>query len=178
MPTTIADLLSYVHQATIVYRKGEVITEHDIGALKVFVIDDFPALPEGLTTTVDCHFVNVGFTESLAGMSHQEFYELVIACPDGAFQSMHLEDWARGPSYIEIGRWIGDQTDAFRFMACCSAHGLGDVITPERLHIPEASRDLAAGNGYVLLSPLKAPAPKPIEAISDTFGMQGRYDRG
>jgi hypothetical protein len=172
-------VLKYVRESTVVYRNGEVVKEADIGGVHVITIDNFPALPEGLNTAVDCHFVHVGFTEGLAALTHLQFYEMIIDAREGAFQMMELADWARGPSYIEVGRWIGDQTDAFMFMACCVAHGLvKEIITPERLHIPEAQRDAAAGNGYILLPPLIAPEPKPIEAISDTFGMEGRYDRG
>lgn len=158
MPTQLDKVLQYVRESTEVFRKGDVITVSDSPGLTVVTIDAFPALTDGTKTVVDCHFVNVGFTEALASLTHLEFYELVIDAKEGVFQHMELADWARGPSYIEIGRWIGDQTDAFRFMACATAHGLGSVITPERLHIPEAMRDQAAGAGYIMLTGLSAPA--------------------
>jgi hypothetical protein len=76
----------------------------------------------------------------------------------GIFATMTPERWANGPSYLEIGGWIGDQSDAFKFMACVQAHGLGEVITPKRLHITdEVQANTMAGLGYVLLSGLKNP---------------------
>ncbi|MFL5865259.1 MAG: hypothetical protein ACJ780_31580 [Solirubrobacteraceae bacterium] len=155
----IVRVLDYVNDATIVYRKGEVITiNSDGGTFTVVTIDNFPALPQGTTTTVDCHFVDVGFTEALAKWSHEEFYDAVMAAESGIFATMTPERWAAGPSYREIGGWIGDQSDAFKFMACVQAHGLGEVITPKRLHITdEVQANTMAGLGYVLLSGLKNP---------------------
>jgi len=160
--TPIVRVLEYVNAATIVYRKGEVVTESDIGGIHVITIDNFPALPDGPRSTVDCHFVEVGFTEALATMDHAEFYDAVMAAQVGVFATMPPERWEAGPSYIEIGGWIGDQTDAFKFMACVQAHGLGEVITPARLHITEeALANQMAGLGYVLLSGIRNPKEEP-----------------
>jgi hypothetical protein len=161
--STMATLVDYVEAATTVYRKGEVIKTSSIGEVHVLSIDLFPALPQDVTTTVDCHFVTIGFTEALATLSHAEFYELVLSCAHGHYQNMEQVDWSNGPSYIAIGAWIGDQTLAFRFMACVQAHGLGEVITPKRLHITdEAMADQMAGLGYIMLSGLRAPEQAPV----------------
>ena len=152
-------LEDYVIGATTVFRKGEVVTYSETPNLAVWVIDDFPSMPKGLTTTVDCHFVDVGFTEALAGWDHQQFYDAVIAAEDGLYAAMDVETWRQGPSYITIGAWIGDQTTAFRFMACVQAHGLGHVITPATLGVTDkAAADNMAGGGMVLLSGLKNPS--------------------
>lgn len=156
--TPIVRLLQYVKSATVLYRKGEVVKETDVGPVHVVRIDNFPALPQGLTTTVDCHFVHVGFTEALAQWDHQEFYDAVIKAELGFFRNMGIGNWEAGPSYIEIGGWIGDQSDAFRFMGCAQAHGLAEVITPARLHITDEEKaEYMAGMGYVLLTGLKDP---------------------
>lgn len=156
--TPIVRILDYVNAATQVYRKGEMVEYATIGSLSVVTINNFPALPAGLRTTVDCHFVEVGFTEALADLDHQEFYDAVMAAQVGVFSAMDAEQWAKGPSYIQIGGWIGDQTDAFKFMACVQAHGLGEVITPKRLHITdEATANSMAGLGYILLSGIRNP---------------------
>jgi hypothetical protein len=152
--TQMHDLQDYVARSTCVYRKGDVVKTE--GA--VTTIDAFPALPEGLDTAVDCHFVHVSFTEALAELSHREFYDLILSAKEGVFQLMNLSDWAKGPSYIAIGAWIGDQTVALQFMACVHAHGLGNIITPGRLGISGAMADQMAGSGYVMLTGLQEPA--------------------
>lgn len=151
-------LQDYLQRATTVYRKGDVVSFEPRGShVDVVVIDAFPALPEGLTTTIDCHYVHVGFTEALAELSHQEFYDLVASATEGVFQYMHISDWSSGPSYISIGAWLGDQTLAFQFMACVQAHGLGKVITPASLGVTGERGEAMAGAGYVLLSGLNEP---------------------
>lgn len=159
MSAALEAVLDYVRASTTVFRKGEVVSRQITeGGLEVITIDAFPALPEGARTVVDCHFVTIGFTEHLASLSHREFFEAVLAAREGAFANMNLSDWAGGPSYIAVGAWIGDQTDAFRFMACVQAHGLGTVITPARLHITDPEQaNLMAGAGYIMLSGLTEP---------------------
>lgn len=152
----IEELARYVQQATVVYRKGEEVSTKDLDGITVVTIDAFPALPEGTSTVVDCHFVSVGFTEGLASLTHEQFKDLILRAAPGEFSAMMPQDWAGGPSYINIGGWIGDQTLAFQFMACCVAHGLADkVITPAFLHITGAEADQLAGMGMVMLAPMQ-----------------------
>lgn len=154
--TPVRALLDYVRRSTTVYRKGDIITEDFIGAMRVITVDAFPALPEGATTTVDCHFVTIGFTEALAELSHEEFYAAIEAATDGVFSP--APTWSSGPSYIAIGGWIGDQTDAFRFMACVQAHGLGKIIVPAMLGVTDPDlADQMAGSGYVMITGIKNP---------------------
>lgn len=152
------ELEDYVLSSTIVYRKGDVVKHYSMDHVDVISIDNFPELPKGLNTAVDCHFVTVGFTENLATWDHREFYDRTLAAERGAFADMTLEVWEQGPSYITIGAWIGDQTTAFRFMACAQAHGLGHVITPASLGITGTAGDAIAGGGMILLSGLKEPS--------------------
>lgn len=158
-PTPLNELIDYVERATVTYRKGDVVKVSNSTALRVITIDAFPALPEGDTTTIDCHFVEVGFTEALAEHTHEEFAAMILAAADGEFARLTAKDWAGGPSYIAIGGWIGDQGRAFQFMAMCVAHGLADaVITPERLHITGAEAEHLAGLGLVMLAPMRLGA--------------------
>lgn len=153
------ELEDYVLGSTIVYRKGDVVSHQHLSNLDVVTVDNFPALPDGLRSVVDCHFVYVGFTEGLAVRSHRQFYDKILEAEHGAYAEMTKETWAQGPSYITIGAWIGDQTTAFRFMACVQAHGLAKVIIPATLGITdETAANNMAGGGFVMLSGLKEPS--------------------
>ena len=152
MSIVMTDLVEYVVLSTEVYRKGEVVTMSG----QVVTIDAFPAQP-ATRHTVDCHFVTVGFTEHAPSWSHQQFSDAILACPRGEFRDMPLERWQGGPSYIEIGGWIGDQTLALRLMALGQEHDLWDVITPALFGITGAEADVLAGNGLVLVSGIRQP---------------------
>lgn len=52
-------------------------------------------------------------------------------------------------SYIELGAWIGDQGLAFMFMGMCDILGLGKVMTPNALPIPDELKQQMAGAGMV-----------------------------
>lgn len=154
---TLDTIIEYVQSATTVYRKGDVVTQQQEGGMRVVTVDAFPELPPG-SKVVDCHFVWVGFTEAFTTMTADELYQAITDTEAGMFRSMGPQSWANGPSYIEIGGWIGDQTLAFQFMACCVAHGLANhVITPTLLGFDETQADQLAGAGLVLLSPLTNP---------------------
>lgn len=150
--TRMRKLVKYVQLSTVVYRKGEVVkaAEHSL------TIDAFPAQP-ATRHTVDCHFVTVGFTEHAPSWSHQQFYDAILACPHGEFRDMPLERWQGGPTYIEIGGWIGDQSLALLFMALGQEHGLWHVVTPARLGFTGAQADDMAGRGMVLVSGIRQP---------------------
>lgn len=163
MTGTLTDLIDYVQRATVVYRIGDVVKVTNSNALRAITIDAFPALPDGDTTTINCHFVEVGFTEALAELGHDEFAALIRACAAGEFTRMDDAAWAAGPSYLTVGGWIGDQTLAFQFMAACVAHGLAPgVITPARLGFTGAAGDAMAGGGLVMLAPMRLPEAQEV----------------
>lgn len=142
-------LVQYVEKSTRVYRHGEIVKR----AGGTVSIDAFPSTPAS-AKVIDCQFVDVGFTEFAATLTPDEFRSAIFAAADHG-------DWGRdrlagGPSYIEIGAWLGDQTLAFRFMALGELHGLWQVVTPKRLGVAESFWDEAAGRGYVLISGLRA----------------------
>jgi len=150
-------LREFVQQATVVYRHGDVVKF----AGDVVSIDAFPESPR--ETVVDCHFIDVGFTDAVSTRTAREFYALVADAEIGEFGSISMERLAAGPSYIEIGGWVGDQTLAFQFMALCEYYHLSKVITPNSLGITgQPLADSLAGSGYVMLagfksSPMDAP---------------------
>jgi hypothetical protein len=57
-----------------------------------------------------------------------------------------------GPSYIELGAWLGDQHTALIVMALGEHHGLWKVITPATLKSEGEEADTLAGLGYVMIS--------------------------
>lgn len=68
-----------------------------------------------------------------------------------------------GPSYIELGAFLGDQLRALMLMAVGEGAGLWRVITPETLHITGAAADEMAGGGMVMISgyePTSVPATR------------------
>lgn len=157
-PSHMDELIHYVQTATVAYRKGDVVKEEVVEDIKVVTIDNFPAEPEE-AKTVDCHFITVGATEALGEHTPASFYGLVLANEhNGIFAPMTAEDWARGPSYIAIGGWLGDQTLALQFMALAELHGMGKVVIPSMLGLTGEKADAAAGSGYVLLTGLKDPS--------------------
>lgn len=145
-----------VRQQTVVYRKGEVVKEHEVGkAVRVISIDAFPEAPyHGVL--VDVFFVEVGFTEAAVpeiGSGKGQFVEaLKAAIADGGeFLNLTAEDLAKGPSYITYGGWLGDQTLALQFMALVKFYEMGEVILPSTIGITdekEAAR--LAGQGFVM----------------------------
>lgn len=147
------ELQKYVQDSTVVFRKGDVIKadEHSI------TIDAFPEQPES-KQTVDLHFVTVGFTEKAPVLTAQQFYDLIEASAEGDFGTMTTDRLKQGPSYIELGGWLGDQTLAFRFMALGQLHGLWEIVTPERMGIPEPAASQLAGSGFIMITGLKNPS--------------------
>jgi hypothetical protein len=149
----IQSLAEVVREQTEVFRKGEVVKDSRAPGFRVTTIDAFPESPGERVVQVDCHFVTVGFTE--AATDRQAFLDAreKAMADHGEFADIDAARMAAGPSYIEIGGWIGDQTLAFQFMALSEFHEVGKVITPRLLGAPEAMWDQLAGGGYVLLAP-------------------------
>jgi hypothetical protein len=160
-------LTDYVQRSTEVFRKGDIVTEirPEGSHVDVVIIDGFPKRPLD-RRVIDCHFVYIGLTEALAELSHEEFYDLVLSAKNGIFTTIDAGGWKRGPSYIEIGGWLGDQTLAFKFMACVEAHEMGEIVTPARLGITGPLADDLAGKGYVMITGLRDPR-LPAQVNSD-----------
>lgn len=142
-----------VRKQTVVYRKGEVVKEHQTkNGSRVITIDAFPEAPyHGVL--FDLHFVEVGFTEAVGAPGKDDFVAAIRAALEdgGEFANLTREDLAGGPSYITLGGWLGDQTLAMQFIALCKFHDLGQIITPATIGITDRVKaDELAGAGFVM----------------------------
>lgn len=141
-----------------VFRRGEVVTETEVApGVRSVSIEAFPE-HDG-TRTADVHFLHVGLAE---GASKQEFVAALEAARGsvGEFGGSP-PDLPSGPSYIEVGGWLGSQQLALEFAGLCELHGVGNVITPSSIGIadPEVA-DRMAGMGMVfVVVPLPALTP-------------------
>lgn len=114
---------------------------------------------EGATDTIDVGFFHVSFMDDVMD-SKDAFVVALDACIDqrlGEFGSFDAERIGQGPSYIEVGGWIGDQGTALCFFALGEKYDLWRVITPARVGFTRADPeyDQLIGSGMVLLSGYK-----------------------
>lgn len=149
----IRELAKFVQDYSLVFRKGEIVAEHDTGNVHVVTVDAFPEIPSS-ERTIDMHFVAVGFTADALGR-RDEFLELIRESEQGEFASISLDRIKQGPSYIEYGGWLGDQTLALQFLALGELYDLWKVITPERFSVTGDDADRMAGAGFVMNSGLR-----------------------
>lgn len=119
---------------------------------------------ELLTTRVDVGFRQVDIRQDADKDLLVEYIKDRTKPGKGAFQDVSLERLSQGLSYIELGAWIGDQTDALVFMALGAHHGAWSIITPMLLGItgPEAERMMGAG--MVMTSGIAAEFRALLEA--------------
>ena len=128
-------------------RKGPEVTQETAGGLQVthvYSMPDESAIPP-TARVVDVHFIQIAVHLEAAGLVKDDLVALLRTYPEP-------ERLARGPSYIEVGGWLGDQGAALQLFALGEALGLWTVITPERLGITGAAADQLAGTGFVMLS--------------------------
>lgn len=100
-----------------------------------------------LTTRVDMGFRQVDIKQDADKSLLIEYIKDRTKPGKGAFQEVSLERLSQGLSYIELGAWIGNQTDALVFMALGAHHGAWSIITPMLLGMtgPEAEQMMGAG---------------------------------
>jgi hypothetical protein len=142
------DLNTLIDASTVVYRKGDVVTKENVGGVDVTTVDAFPPTPDQ-GTLIDVHFVTVGFTEHAADRAGF-LTVLRAAFGPGEFQDVTAARFTEGPSYIELGAWLGDQTQALRLIALGAHYGLWDVFTPATFRLTGQAADRLAGNGMVM----------------------------
>lgn len=151
---SIADLNDFVRRVTVTYRKGEPIKREMFGSLEVITLDISPELQPDSGAVIDVHFQWVGFTEEAGSLTNEEFIEMIRQAETGHFASMTLKRLAFGPSYIELGGWLGSQDQALRFLALGEYYLLWEVMTPKKLFVADDLADQMAGAGYVMNSGL------------------------
>ncbi len=78
----------------------------------------------------------------------------------GEFGDVSAERMAGGPSYIELGAWIGDQGLALRLIGLGAYARRWEVISPATLGFePGPEADELAGGGFVMASGLHDRTP-------------------
>lgn len=72
----------------------------------------------------------------------------------GVFNDVSPERLQDGPSYIEMGGWLGDQQRALIFMALGEHHGVWQVVTPMTLGFDRGDDEAKrmAGMGMVMIA--------------------------
>ena len=141
-------LARFVGDATVEYRKGAEVEQKD-SATHIYAMPEVPS--RGVL--VDVHFISVGFTELAA--DREPFVRLLVAALNapGEFGDISPERFCNGPSYIEIGAWIGSQDLALRLMALGELFKIWDVITPAGLGMTGPEANQMAGMGLVMVGP-------------------------
>ena len=117
--------------------------------------NDNGEVPEG-TEVVDCH-VQVAINRVKAEQHREELVELLDRWPTEAW-GHPTKPLSVGPSYIDVGAVLGDQTLAFIMFAVGRVLGLWGVITPKTLGLTGTEAGQAAGNGYVMMGPYRSEA--------------------
>lgn len=145
------DLLNeIISRYTVGYRKeAEQVRVENHGDLQVVHMTGYPEAPSH-GALVDVHFIKVGFTEASADEDAFRDALKQAMVGHGVFSDLSADEFKQGPSYITVGGWLGSQDQALRLFALIEHYGMGEVITPARLHITGEEADKMAGVGYVL----------------------------
>lgn len=146
------EINALIRECASMHRKGDVVTESDVGGVHVTTIDAMPPLPEDPErhTLIDVHFF-VADIHGVEGETKKRLGELLARYPEP-------ERLAAGPSYIELGGVLGDQGQALLLLALGQACGFWDVITPETLGVSGDRANEMAGSGFVMCSGFKETA--------------------
>ena len=105
--------------------------------------------------TVDLHFFKVALKNSqdLAdadkAIIRKNFIQLMKS-HKGIYNGINILD-GKEYNFIDIGRWIGDQSLALMLMGMGEILGVWKVATPDRLapDFSEETRNMLAGAGYI-----------------------------
>lgn len=101
--------------------------------------------------------VTVGFFSVVkrpdAEVDALELVARIKAATKGYYGDEPVERLLEGPSYIELGGWIGDQGVALGLMGLGAILGLWDIITPMTLGIEGKQADDMMGTGFIMIAP-------------------------
>lgn len=84
-------------------------------------------------------------------LTAHELARMIRNSPQGMFGDLSVERLKEGPSYIELGGWIGDQELALSLMGLGASLGLWNVVTPRTLGFSDDKAGMLMGMGFVLL---------------------------
>ena len=146
-----------IDSSTIVYRKGDIITDKQVGRVHVTEVYAYPQTP-ARDAVVDLQFINVGATDD--PVTADEFRALIAAAVGTGPYPVSADDLRGGPSYIALGGWLGSQEYALRYIALGELLGMWKAITPAALGItdPEMAGQMA-GMGFVMAAPYDVDEP-------------------
>jgi hypothetical protein len=144
-------LAHYVLDHTCTYRKGEPVRAEKIGDVAVVTMDFMPPREQAPPDAVDLHFLLVAAEKA----DKDEFVPLLRAAlgSPGEFTNIDARRLIYGPSYIELGGWLGSQDVALRFIGLGAVLGLWKPVTPASLGITGPDAEEMAGRGFVMLGP-------------------------
>lgn len=133
-----------VNECTLVYRKGEIVTERGAALGTIFDIYAMPAVGEANSgqIMVDVHFMVVGIDP---GRSVDVKDELLMLL------RQDFPNIDQGPSYISAGADLGSQEMALRLYALGQTFGWWTVITPEAIGVTGEEAEQMAGLGFVYI---------------------------
>ena len=107
---------------------------------------------------ISTHFLRVLYSPNASKEAFLTWLRHMVQPGSGVFRDVSAERLTEGPSYIELGAWVGDQTDALMVMALGQHHGLWKVITPQVIRdmdpngkFADMDDDQLAGVGFVLI---------------------------
>lgn len=144
-----------LNKTTVVCRKGNTIQQRTVGEIRPGVpamilkeIFDMPS-PEQLQADnieqIDMHFVIVAVQVDAIDDYREEIDELLLKWPQP-------DRLAAGPSYLELGGILHDQTLALQFMALGQVMGYWEVETPASMGFSGDIADTMAGQGLVCIT--------------------------
>lgn len=122
-----------------------------ISALADLVRANTEQVQDNTLDSVSVYFFNVR-KRADSTLTAEELVTALSKAEHGYYAEIPLERLVQGPSYIELGAWIGDQGNAMALMGLGEILGLWKVITPATLHMPVESHAQLAGSGFVMLA--------------------------
>lgn len=142
-------LQEFLSAHTAQYRKGPAVVEHG-STVEVYAM---PAAEEAETEPIDVGFIKIVVTAKDG--DKDTFVELLKAAlkEPGTYAELSAQRLLRGPSYIEVGAWIGDQSLALCLFTVMQHFGLGTVITPATLGATGEMATQMMGRGFIMIAP-------------------------
>ena len=137
-----------LYETTREYRKGAVVERSAGAVMDVSEVYIMPHVSEAPDThqLVDCEFLEIGVDKTKAERLKPDLIEVLKGYPE-------MDRFIGGPSYIEVGGVLGDQSAAFRLFALMKVLGLGDLITPATFGFKGQEARDAAGSGFIMIAP-------------------------
>lgn len=123
--------------------RGRALIDHSI---------DLRNYPEGEgPPLIDVHFFKVRFLPYADKDAFLDYLRDMVKPGHGVHNDVTAARLREGPSYIELGGWLGDQHLALYLMALGQHHGVWKVITPATIGLTGLPAADLAGRGFVTL---------------------------